>query len=67
MLVGSTTSGYVFALSLESGEEIWAVQASDQIAGVKGSVSGKDGIVVAAAKRCTDRYCYKYRNQTNPL
>ncbi|CAK0860509.1 unnamed protein product [Prorocentrum cordatum] len=67
MLVGSTTSGFVFALSLESGEEIWAVQASDQIAGVKGSVSGKDGIVVAAANRCTDRYCYKYRNQTNPL
>ncbi|CAK0847572.1 unnamed protein product, partial [Prorocentrum cordatum] len=67
MLVGSTTSGYLFALALDSGEELWAIKASDEIAGVKGAVSGKNGIVVAATKRCTDRYCYKYRNQTNPF
>jgi hypothetical protein len=30
-------------------------------------VAAKDGIVVAASNRCTDRYCYRYRNQTNPL
>jgi len=32
---------------------------------VKGSVACKGGIVVAATDRCTDRYCYRYRNQTN--
>ncbi|CAK0868981.1 unnamed protein product [Prorocentrum cordatum] len=67
MLVGSTTSGYVFALELESGDELWATQASDQIAGVKGAVSGKDGIVVVATNRCKDHLCYRYRNSTNPL
>ncbi|CAK0804464.1 unnamed protein product [Prorocentrum cordatum] len=67
MLVGSTTSGYVFAVGLSDGEEIWATQASEQIAGVKGAVGAKDGVVVVATNRCTDRYCYRYRNQTNPL
>jgi outer membrane protein assembly factor BamB len=66
MLVGSTTSGYVFAIALDSGEELWATWASNTIAGVKGSVAGKDGIVVVATDRCTDRYCYRYRNQTLP-
>ncbi|CAK0807470.1 unnamed protein product, partial [Prorocentrum cordatum] len=67
MLVGSTTSGYVFAIALDSGEELWATWASNDIAGVKGSVAGKDGIIVVATDRCTDRYCYRYRNQTMPL
>ncbi|CAK0824609.1 unnamed protein product [Prorocentrum cordatum] len=67
MLVGSTTSGYVFALDLDSGDELWATWASNEIAGVKGSVGCKGGVVVAATDRCTDRYCYRYRNQTNPL
>ncbi|CAK0820477.1 unnamed protein product [Prorocentrum cordatum] len=67
MLVGSTTSGFVFAIDLASGEELWATWASNDIAGVKGSVAGKDGIIVVATDRCTDRYCYRYRNQTNPL
>ncbi|CAK0819039.1 unnamed protein product [Prorocentrum cordatum] len=67
MLVGSTTSGYVFAIDLENGEELWATWASNDIAGVKGAVAAKDGIVVVATDRCTDRYCYRYRNQTNPL
>jgi len=67
MLVGSTTSGYVFAIALSDGEEIWATQASEQIAGVKGAVGAKDGVVVVATNRCVDRYCYRYRNQTNPL
>jgi outer membrane protein assembly factor BamB len=67
MLVGSTTSGYVFAIALDSGEELWATWASNDIAGVKGSVAGKDGIIVVATDRCTDRYCYRYRNETVPL
>jgi len=67
MLVGSTTSGYVFALDLDSGEEVWVTWASNQIAGVKGAVGCKGGVVVVATDRCTDRYCYRYRNQTNPL
>ncbi|CAK0824607.1 unnamed protein product, partial [Prorocentrum cordatum] len=67
MLVGSTTSGYVFAIDLQTGEELWATVASNEIAGVKGSVAAKDGIVVVATNRCIDRYCYRYRNQTNPL
>ncbi|CAK0834146.1 unnamed protein product, partial [Prorocentrum cordatum] len=67
MLVGSTTSGYVFALELATGEELWATQASEQIAGVKGAVSGSGGVVVVATDRCTDHLCYRYRNSSNPL
>ncbi|CAK0808648.1 unnamed protein product [Prorocentrum cordatum] len=67
MLVGSTTAGYVFALDLATGDELWATWASNEIAGVKGAVACKGGIVVVATDRCTDRYCYRYRNQTNPL
>jgi len=67
MLVGSTTAGYVFALDLESGDELWATWASNDIAGVKGAVACKNGVVVVATSRCTDQYCYRYRNQTNPL
>jgi len=67
MLIGSTTSGYVFAIDLASGDELWATWASNEISGVKGSVACKGGIVVAATDRCTDRYCYRYRNKTNPL
>ncbi|CAK0868551.1 unnamed protein product, partial [Prorocentrum cordatum] len=67
MIVGSTTSGYVFALDIDSGEELWATWASNDIAGVKGAVAAKDGIVVVATDRCTDRYCYRYRNQTMSL
>jgi outer membrane protein assembly factor BamB len=67
MLVGSTTSGYVFALDLDSGDELWVTWASSAIAGVKGAVGCKGGVVVVATDRCTDRYCYRYRNQTNPL
>merc|ERR1719188_1189517 len=66
-LVGSTTSGFVFAIDLEKGEEMWATQASIQIAGVKGAVGAKDGVVVVATNRCTDRYCYKYRYLVNAL
>jgi len=65
MLVGSTTSGYVFALDLASGDELWATWASNDISGVKGAVACQGGIVVVATDRCTDRYCYRYRNQTN--
>jgi len=67
MLIGSTTSGYVFAIDLATGDELWATWASNDIAGVKGSVACKGGIVVVATDRCTDQYCYRYRNQTNPL
>jgi len=67
MIVGSTTAGYVFAIDLENGEELWATWASNTIAGVKGAVAAKDGIVVVATDRSTDRYCYRYRNITNPL
>jgi outer membrane protein assembly factor BamB len=65
MIVGSTTAGYVFAIDIDSGEELWATWASNDIAGVKGAVAAKDGIVVVATDRCSDRYCYRYRNQTN--
>ncbi|CAK0912135.1 unnamed protein product [Prorocentrum cordatum] len=65
MLVGSTTAGFVFAIDLATGNELWATWASNEIAGVKGSVAAKDGVVVVATDRCTDRYCYRYRNQTN--
>jgi len=65
MLVGSTTAGFVFAIDLASGDEVWATWASNDISGVKGAVAGKNGIIVAATDRCTDRYCYRYRNQTN--
>jgi len=65
MLVGSTTAGYVFALDLATGDELWATWASNEISGVKGAVACKGGIVVVATDRCTDRYCYRYRNQTN--
>jgi outer membrane protein assembly factor BamB len=67
MLIGSTTSGFVFAIDLASGLEQWVLQGSYQIAGVKGALAAKDGIVVLATNRCTDRYCYRYRNQTNTL
>jgi len=67
MLVGRTTSACVFAIDFGSGDELWATWASNEIAGVKGSVACKGGIVVVATDRCTDRYCYRYRNQTNPL
>ncbi|CAK0852807.1 unnamed protein product [Prorocentrum cordatum] len=67
MLVGSTTSGYVFAIELSTGYEVWALQGSSTIAGVKGALASKNGIVVVATNRCTDRYCYRYRNQTNVL
>jgi len=67
MLIGSTTSGYVFAIDLATGDELWATLASNDIAGVKGSVACKGGVVVVATNRCTDRYCYRYRNQTMPL
>ncbi|CAK0880566.1 unnamed protein product [Prorocentrum cordatum] len=67
MIVGSTTAGYVFAIDLDKGEELWATWASNDIAGVKGAVAAKDGIVVVATDRCTDRYCYRYRNQTMSL
>jgi len=67
MLVGSTTAGYVFAIELLSGTEVWATWASNTIAGVKGSVAAKDGIVVVATDTCHDRYCYRYRNVTVPL
>jgi len=65
--VGSTTSGYVFAVDLATGDEIWATKVCDQIQGVKGAVSGRSGVVVAATNRCVDRYCYRYRNTSNPL
>jgi len=67
MLIGSTTSGFVFAIDLSGGHEQWVIQGSSQIAGVKGALASKDGIVVVATNRCTDRYCYRYRNQTNVL
>jgi len=67
MLVGSTTSGFVFAIDLASGDEVWATWVSNDIAGVKGAVAGKDGIIVVATDKCVDRYCYRYRNQTTPL
>jgi outer membrane protein assembly factor BamB len=67
MLVGSTTAGFVFALDLATGNELWATWASNEIAGVKGSVAANNGVVVVATDRCTDRYCYRYRNQTMPL
>jgi outer membrane protein assembly factor BamB len=67
LLIGSLTSGFVFAIDLTGGHEQWVIQGSSQIAGVKGALASKDGIVVVATNRCTDRYCYRYRNQTNPL
>jgi outer membrane protein assembly factor BamB len=67
VLIGSTTSGYVFAIELATGYEVWAVQGTSSIAGVKGALASKNGVVVVATNRCTDRYCYRYRNQTNPL
>jgi hypothetical protein len=67
LLIGSTTEGYVFAIDIDTGDEMWATWASNAISGVKGSLSCKGGIVVVATDRCTDRYCYRYRNQTNPL
>jgi len=67
LLLGTTTSGYVFAIDLAGGHEQWVIQGSATIAGVKGSLAAKDGIVVLATNRCTNRYCYRYRNGTNPL
>jgi outer membrane protein assembly factor BamB len=66
-LIGSTTNGFVFAVDLATGTELWATQVSTQIAGVKGSVAGEYNIVLAASNRCRDRYCYRYRNETNNL
>jgi len=67
MLLGTTTSGYVFAIDLATGEEVWATRVSRMITGVKGTVSAHNGIVVAATDRCMDHLCYRYRNLTNPL
>ncbi|CAK0834791.1 unnamed protein product [Prorocentrum cordatum] len=67
ILVGSTTSGYVFAIDIATGNEVWTTVASSQIAGVKGTVSGSGGKVFVATNRCVDRYCYRYRSTTNPL
>ncbi|CAK0832333.1 unnamed protein product [Prorocentrum cordatum] len=67
MMVASTTNGYVFALAPATGEELWATKVSDKIAGVKGSVKGDSGVIVAATDLCINRYCYKYRNITNSL
>jgi len=65
VLIGSTTNGYVFAIELATGYEVWAIQGTSQIAGVKGALASKDGVVVVATNRCSDRYCYRYRNQWN--
>lgn len=67
MMVASTTNGYVFALATATGEELWATKVTDKIAGVKGSVNGDSGVIVAATDLCRNRYCYKYRNITNSL
>jgi len=67
ILVGSTTSGYVFAIDVDTGDEMWVTQASDQIAGVKGTVSGYGDLVFVATNRCVDRYCYRYRSDGNPI
>jgi len=63
----TTTSGYAFAIDLQAGEEIWATKVAHEIAGVKGSAAAKDDILVLAANRCHNRYCYRYRNETNNL
>jgi outer membrane protein assembly factor BamB len=67
MLLGSTETGFVFALDIMSGEEQWATHTSERIHGVKGSISSRNGIVVVATNRCFDQYCYRYRNQSNPF
>jgi len=67
VLICTTTNGYVFAIELATGYEVWAIMGTSQIAGVKGALASKDGVVVLATNRCTDRYCYRYRNQTNTL
>lgn len=67
ILVGSTTSGYVFAIDVDTGDELWITQASDQIAGVKGTVSGHGDTIFVATNRCVDRYCYRYRSDGNPI
>jgi len=67
VLIASTTNGYVFAISLADGLEQWAIQGTSTIAGVKGALAAKEGFVWVATNRCTDRYCYRYRNQTNTL
>jgi len=67
MLIGTTTNGYVFSISLLDGTELWAIQGTSTISGVKGSLAARDGLVIMATNRCTDRYCYRYRNQTNTL
>lgn len=64
LLVGSTTTGYVFAIGLYTGEEVWATKASKEIHGVKGSVGIQDGVVVVATDRCVDHLCYRYRNNS---
>jgi len=66
-LYGTTTTGYAFAIDLETGDEIWATKVSSEIAGVKGSVAAKDGTLVLASDRCRNRYCYRYRNETESL
>lgn len=63
-LYGTTTSGYAFAIDLQGGEELWATKVSAEIAGVKGSVGAKGDILVVAASRCRNRYCYRYRNES---
>jgi len=67
LLVGSTTVGYVFAIEQSTGYEVWSIMGTSPISGVKGALASKNGVVVVATNRCTDRYCYRYRNQTNPL
>jgi len=66
-LIMSTTSGYVVSISLLDGTELWTIQGANSIAGVKGALAARDGVVIVATNRCTDRYCYRYRNQTNTL
>jgi len=66
-LYGTTISGYAFAIDLETGDEIWATKVSSEIAGVKGSLAARDGTLVLASDRCRNRYCYRYRNESENL
>mmetsp|Transcript_151703 Transcript_151703/g.484874 ORF Transcript_151703/g.484874 Transcript_151703/m.484874 type:complete len:573 (+) Transcript_151703:68-1786(+) len=48
LLFGNTEKGWIYALDMETGEEVWAVQASNGTASDTASMFAASGVVVAA-------------------
>jgi len=61
VLYGSTKfTGQVFALSMETGKELWSVKVGNEVNGDTGFVGARAGVVVAASEHC--KFCEETKN-----